>query len=311
MRTWFIIMIFLASIATGHSQKIEVKENWWGTTVSQNDQNLEFTEIQRALQKNQEAFALISNAGSNRTIGAIIGMAGSALIAFPIGEAVAGEDFNWTMAGIGAGFLGLSIPFNSITKQFSIRAIDSYNAGLPYPEGSEKVFQQKRDRPFSVGIKAGTNISRLDFNSTRFESENTLDIHVGALGDLKLYRSLHLQVEALYSREGAKDQTLTYFNLPVLLKWYYLSDFQLHLGPQFGFLLSAQENEEDFKSQALSGVFGTGYESPGGILFDVRYSVGLSGILVDDFLIPSGSGYTISGIDAWSQNFQLSLGYKF
>lgn len=311
MRIRFILFLVLAFTALGQAQEIKIEKTLGGYKFTQTSEKLNLSEIQEILQKNEEAFSLTKQGRSNHSIANILGLAGGALIGVPIGTAIGGGDANWVMAGVGAGLVAIAIPFNSQANKFTRRAIEEFNASLPYSEDQGKKFRPKWERPISFGLRAGMNISELDYNHPKLEVDGTFGFFAGAFADLKLFRTLHIQPEALYSREGAKDQVLSYLNVPILLKWYYTPDMHLSAGPQMGFLLDAGDREEDFKSQNLSAVVGVGYESPQGVLFDVRFIVGTKSILQDGFSIPSGEGYTITGMGAWPRNIQFSLGYKF
>ena len=50
------------------------------------------------------------------------------MVGYPLGTAIAGGDTNWALAGIGAGLIGVSIPFSSATNKNARTAVELYNA---------------------------------------------------------------------------------------------------------------------------------------------------------------------------------------
>ena len=114
-----------------------------------------------------------------------------------------------------------------------------------------------------------------------------------------------------------EELKLDYLNLPVLAKYKFAPGWNVHLGPQIGFLLNAESEieasmdgetvteTEDIKNYissvdyGLSG--GLGYELEMGIFFDARYCLGLSDISDDNNADESVQNNVI----------QLSVGYKF
>lgn len=311
MKNSLVLFFLLMFSVLTQAQEIKIEKKWYGLKYTQASERLNLTEIQEILQINEEAFSIMHQARINHSIDNILSLAGGALLGVALGSAVVGEDVNWTATGLSAGLVAISIPFNLQAKNFTRRGIETYNTGLPYSREPAGQFQPKWNRPISFGLKLGLNWSQLNYNLDRLEVDGTVGFSVGAFADLKLIRSLHIQPEVQYSREGAKNQEISYFNVPVLLKWYILPDTHLNVGPQMGFLLDAGEKEDDFKSQNTSAVVGAGYETPGGFLFDIRAAFGTKSILQDDYSIPSGQGYNLTGMGAWQENLQFSVGYKF
>jgi len=97
-------------------------------------------------------------------------------------------------------------------------------------------------------------------------------------------------------------------NIPVILKLYLIGGLNLQAGPQFGFVMSAeQENpltgnfediKDDLKSSDISAGLGLGFDAPFGLTIDARYNLGLSEI-------NDAQAQAIK-----NQVFQLSLGFK-
>jgi hypothetical protein len=57
--------------------------------------------------------------------------AGGALVGWPIGQALAGEDKPlWVLAGAGGGLIAVSIPFSVAASNNLVNAVDAHNAGV-------------------------------------------------------------------------------------------------------------------------------------------------------------------------------------
>jgi hypothetical protein len=84
--------------------------------------------------------------------------------------------------------------------------------------------------------------------------------------------------------------TLSYLNVPILLRYNINDMLSIHAGPQFGVLMSAEEEfdgdtsdvKDDFKGSDISGAFGIEVDLPMKIGFGARYVLGLSNALTDD-----------------------------
>lgn len=64
-------------------------------------------------------------------VSVIFSAAGGVLIGYPLGMAIAGnKEPNWILAGVGAGLVGLSIPFTLEQKRYLRKAVDAYNTNV-------------------------------------------------------------------------------------------------------------------------------------------------------------------------------------
>lgn len=165
--------------------------------------------------------------------------------------------------------------------------------------------QGKEDMSF--GVKGGLNLATI----TNADGSNTLiGFHVGFFGEFMLGDNFALQPEVLYSAQGAEfddgDLKLDYITIPVMLKYYVADSFSLEIGPQVGFLVSAEEVGVDIKDDVKStdfGVnFGAGYDVTPNLIIGVRYNLGLS--RWQEALFPGES-------ESENSVFQISLGYRF
>lgn len=180
----------------------------------------------------------------------------------------------------------------------------------------------------SFGAKAGVNFASLNGDDVD-DLDGLTGLHIGGVVDISFSELLSLQPELLFSMQGAKyeysddvvseEETykLNYLNVPVLLK-VKVDGFSFELGPQVGFLLSANEEyeysdsfgsssgdediKEFIKGVDVGGAFGVSYQLPMGLFFSGRYVLGFTSI--DD---------TDQGDDADIKNgvIQLSAGWMF
>ena len=180
----------------------------------------------------------------------------------------------------------------------------------------------------TFGVKAGVNFASAGGDVSE-EVDGRTGFHVGGLAEIMFTEKFGIQPELLYSMQGATSEygesgitlkeelKLDYLNLPVLAKYKFAPGWNVHLGPQIGFLLNAESEieasmdgetvteTEDIKNYissvdyGLSG--GLGYELEMGIFFDARYYLGLSDISDDNNADESVQNNVI----------QLSVGYKF
>jgi len=112
------------------SDSINVKTISGGCKIYQGDRQLTLSQLAIAVQANEMAYQLVKKAQSNNTISSILGGIGGFMIGYPLGTALGGGKPNWTMFGIGAGLVVISIPIsNKCVKQVK-SSVDIYNEGL-------------------------------------------------------------------------------------------------------------------------------------------------------------------------------------
>ncbi len=161
------------------------------------------------------------------------------------------------------------------------------------------------------GVKAGPNFSTLqpDLNDPATKTS----VHFGGMAEIPITEMFAVQPELLYSGHGVKDESdddevirLNYITIPVLAKYYLVDGLSIHAGPQIGFLLSAEiedngetEDIKDGTKDVDAGfAFGAGYKMDSGLNFGLRYYLGSD---VND------SGDTV----VKNRVFQISVGYFF
>ena len=186
-------------------------------------------------------------------------------------------------------------------KSFFTLAIIAFCAVGSYAQG------------ISGGLKAGVNFSNQVYSGGGFSAsaDARTGFHAGGYLNLGFSESFSLQPELLYSSVGAKfmdTQFKTdYVSIPVMFKYNPAAIFNIHAGPQFGFLMSAKMDDEDvkdgFKGLDLGLGIGAGVDLPMGLGLSARYVMGLSNIAEEE------EGMTG---DASTKNtaLQVSLSYK-
>ncbi len=179
-------------------------------------------------------------------------------------------------------------------------------------------YQSHAQAGFRLGVKGGLNFANVDRD---ISTDSRTGFHAGAFATIKLSK-LAIQPELIYSAQGADldfgggfgelESRFNYLNIPILLKLYLLAGLNLQLGPQFGFLLSGDQEFVDEFGEIIDGDasdfingsdvslgIGAGWDLPFGLTVDARYNLGLSD--VNDV-----SG----GDEVRNQVFQVSLGYR-
>ncbi len=191
------------------------------------------------------------------------------------------------------------------------------------------------------GLKAGENSTSL---SSDLEVDPSLGWHAGLLANFQITPQFSLQPELLYSQEGAtafsemeeedlilsseEKVTLSYLNLPVMLKFYPTQGLSLNAGPQLGYVLKA-ENEyqistdfggayfeesgteditEEVKKFALGINLGLAYDLTQSFFLEARYHLGLTDIQDID---EEDEDFEMEREDIKNSGFQFSLGYRF
>lgn len=173
---------------------------------------------------------------------------------------------------------------------------------------------------FHLGIKAGTNITKIDGKS--FDKEFRYGYNIGGFAEIKLGGKFSLQPEVLFNQYSttldsnyksiyqdviSSNQSkvkLNYLTIPLMLDYKFLGPIHLQAGPQFGVLMSQDKNflqngSEAFKHGDFSLAAGAQIKLA---TFRItgRYLIGLNNI------------NDIDNQDKWkNQVIQLSLGIAF
>ena len=169
---------------------------------------------------------------------------------------------------------------------------------------------------FSIGVKAGANISKVDGKS--FKDEFQYGYHLGGFVNVPVGGRFSIQPEVLFNQyqtktdssfshiyenafSGTNNVKLNYLSIPLLLNYKLGSFLSLQAGPMFSILMDQEKNllengQDAFKKGDFS-MLGGAQLSLGKIKLNGRYVVGLNNI------------NDIDNQDKWkNQGWQLSVG---
>lgn len=183
---------------------------------------------------------------------------------------------------------------------------------------------QESDSSFRYGIKLGLSISELK-GSENLKSLRS-SFSAGLVSEYSFDEHYAIQAELLYTRQGSTNRgneqgsyfenriDLNYFKLPILGKYYIKERFAFELGPEFGYLMSANYEtkqadnsqrinvEGDIEKLDISLATGVSYKTDWGFLVGARYSFGLNDI---------NNGIDVESGSLKNAVFQLYFGYLF
>lgn len=152
------------------------------------------------------------------------------------------------------------------------------------------------------GLKAGVNFANINGD---LNADGITSFHAGAALELNLTPGFSVQVEGLYSSQGAEyknieglanDVNLDYIAAPIMAKFYIIPDrLSLMAGPQFSFLISEAEEAWDSKSFDLAAAGGIELKITEGLFAQARYTIGLNDVY--------------DNVDSKNAVLQFSLGY--
>lgn len=171
---------------------------------------------------------------------------------------------------------------------------------------------------FQLGVKAGTNISKIDGKS--FKDEFRYGYSLGGFANIGLGGKLGLQPEVLFNQYQTKVDSsfknvyqnafadaksgnvkLNYLSIPILLTYKLGNVLSLQAGPQFSVLMNKDKNLLDNGKEAFNhgdlAMLGGAQIKISKLLLTGRYGIGLNNL------------NEIDNKDKWkSQTIQLSLG---
>jgi hypothetical protein len=189
----------------------------------------------------------------------------------------------------------------------------------PTANAQPKRFKKSQPK-FGAGVKAGLNYATQFTNSkpNNVDFKSIIGINAGAYCNYFLLDFLAIQPELMVSGKGSrwKNQfydakyNLTYFDLPILIKYQPVELFNIHAGPQLSYLVSAKQTDlvnnqktnvmDSYYKFDLGLVFGVEANLPFKINLTLRYVLGLN-------TATTGAQYT----ETWKNKyFQASLGYR-
>lgn len=147
-----------------------------------------------------------------------------------------------------------------------------------------------------LGIKGGVNIPTSDaVIGNNLQQSGASGYHAGIFAKFK-FAFLGISPELQYSFQTIdfndinvnKNQESAYLDLPIMLRFYLPLGLNFQLGPQFSYLMSANQSilsndiKEDIKDQLLNSNIsinvGIGWDLPLGLDVYARYSIGISDV---------------------------------
>jgi hypothetical protein len=175
---------------------------------------------------------------------------------------------------------------------------------------------------FHLGVKAGANIFKI--NGQSFDQSYQFGYNLGAFAELNFTQQWGIQPEVLWSQTNYRTGNefnsifpgnandlkgkLNYLSIPILLSFSPVKFISLQAGPQFGILMSGdqdlgQNGKNAFKKGDFSLVGGAQLNLAG-FKLGARYVIGLND--VNDL----GNG-TAANPETWkNQGFQVYAGFR-
>jgi hypothetical protein len=188
---------------------------------------------------------------------------------------------------------------------------------------SQTMFSRRFQPRYIYGFKAGINVASQYSPGSEdvFDVKSMTGINAGGYYSYFLNRVIAVQAELSVSVKGshwkennypdeAKD-ILTYFDLPLLIRYQPLNLFNVHAGPQVSYLAKAMQYdyktglkgsiEDYYRPLDFSLVFGVEANLPKNIDLTVRYVRGLISVYA-----PGGYNF-----QSYNNYFQFTAGYRF
>lgn len=133
MKILIIFLLFLTfklnSLGQTPKDSIQVNRSF-GTTYYQHGEQLTPKLLLNITLSNPAAYAEMKIARTNSTAANVLGGIGGFIVGFGLGPLLVGKDADWGVVGVGAGFIGISIPFSIAFNKHARNAARIYNEGL-------------------------------------------------------------------------------------------------------------------------------------------------------------------------------------
>lgn len=129
-----ILILFVVSLSFTFGQTsldtISMKKVFGGYQFYLGYKRLNMNQLVKTIKSNDQAYHQIKSAQSSYILSNIIGGVGGFMVGWPLGTAIGGGKPNWTMAGIGAGLIVVSIPITQSFNKKAKQAVETFNGGL-------------------------------------------------------------------------------------------------------------------------------------------------------------------------------------
>ena len=174
-----------------------------------------------------------------------------------------------------------------------------------------------------LGIKGGANFATQNaktfFPGVDIGTSNITGFVGGVYANWFFGDKIAIQPELLYSRKGSvsdifmgtsplqsNTNKLTYFDIPILLKWQIIKYVNIHAGPQFSVLTKAETDDgsgyrdfkEDLKNSDVGLIIGAEANLPLRLNVTARYIFGLNNVS------------DLDEVEIKNSTFQLTLGIR-
>ncbi len=153
MKKLFILAMLVVSshltFAQAPQDTIVIKRS----AFMQNGKLLKSKQILEITKTNPLAFEYMQKAQKNLVPATIFSALGGFGIGYSLGGLIGGREINWTVFGVGAGFVVASIPFSSAYAKNAKAAVLTYNEGLQ-KTGYRKVFLKSTLSANGIGLTA-------------------------------------------------------------------------------------------------------------------------------------------------------------
>jgi hypothetical protein len=205
-------------------------------------------------------------------------------------------------------------------KLFKLLSVSALLLGAVTVSNAQEDASNKDSMAVSFGVKGGVNFATLDGGDIDSPDSRT-SFHVGAFAEIPVADIFSVQVEALYSGQGAEgdyrgrdgdkvELQLDYINVPVLAKLYVVKGLSIEVGPQFSFLVNDEFDTNpnsnsgdnpiegmDFKTFQVGAAGGLTFQTESGLFATARYVRDLTDIA--------------KNTNIQNSVFQLGVGFKF
>jgi hypothetical protein len=146
-----------------------------------------------------------------------------------------------------------------------------------------------------IGVRAGIGSSNFSNGDVQRGFSSLIRPHLGAYYGLEATEKLTVEPGLFFSGKGIRtccntstnkefEESLSYLDIPVLVRYAVNEDFNVFAGPQAGFLLARTYTSDDKKftdtapvgGYEIGGVFGVGYKLTSGINLQASYDFGIA-----------------------------------
>lgn len=174
----------------------------------------------------------------------------------------------------------------------------------------------------TFGVKGGVNISSVS-NLYESTTKSRVGFNAGIFANVSVSEKFKIQPEVLYSQKGlvypSGKEEYGYLSVPVMFQYNLIEKFYLEAGPEFSFLLSAKDKQNEYSNSSYyysAGVydvkdeyrtfdfglgFGIGYDIVKNFGINARYITSLTNLYKE----------SDPGDVAKNSAFQIGLFYKF